>query len=105
MVIKSYLLNGCWKAQRKMSMRRKLSFGYLWWIVKDCYVALRDGGEVIFINPRKKCILLLGLCHVLNINLKYFYTNGCDYGLQLLGHNRVFFMYSHKNHKRKTPFD
>ena len=37
----------------------ELPYGYLWWIVDDCYAALGDGGNVIFINPQKKIVVAI----------------------------------------------
>ena len=36
-----------------------LSYGYLWWIIDNCYAALGDGGNVIFINPQKKMVVAI----------------------------------------------
>ena len=36
-----------------------LKYGYLWWIVDDCYAALGDGGNIIFVNPKKKMIVAI----------------------------------------------
>ncbi|WP_027398891.1 serine hydrolase domain-containing protein [Anaerovorax odorimutans] len=35
-----------------------LSYGYLWWIIdKDCYAALGDGGNVIYVNAKKEMVI------------------------------------------------
>ncbi len=64
-----YLNDGVWNGQRIISSKwiedstteksrsGKLSYGYLWWIVDDCYAALGDGGNTIFINPKKKMVI------------------------------------------------
>ena len=36
-----------------------LSYGYLWWIVEDCYAAIGDGGNVIFINPNNQMVVCI----------------------------------------------
>ncbi|WP_186576925.1 serine hydrolase domain-containing protein [Aquibacillus kalidii] len=35
------------------------SYGYLWWIVDGGYAALGDGGNVIFIIPKKKVVVTI----------------------------------------------
>lgn len=64
-----YLNGGVWNGQRIISSKwiedstkeksrwGKLAYGYLWWIVDDCYAALGDGGNAIFINPKKKMVI------------------------------------------------
>lgn len=64
-----YLNGGVWNSQRIISSKwiedstteksrlGKLAYGYLWWIVDDCYAALGDGGNAIFINPKKKMVI------------------------------------------------
>ena len=35
-----------------------LPYGYLWWIIDgDCYAALGDGGNVIYVNAKKKIVV------------------------------------------------
>ncbi|MDP2844430.1 MAG: serine hydrolase, partial [Acetobacterium sp.] len=37
-----------------------LSYGYLWWIIDDkerSYAALGDGGNVIYVNTKKKMVI------------------------------------------------
>lgn len=34
-----------------------LPYGYMWWIIDACYAALGDGGNVIFIEPKKKMVV------------------------------------------------
>lgn len=48
-----YLNDGVWKDKQIISSKWvELSYGYLWWIVDDCYAALGDGGNIIFISPK-----------------------------------------------------
>lgn len=63
-----YLNGGVWNGRQILSSQwiedstkvqsrsGKLTYGYLWWILDDCYAALGDGGNVIFINPQKKMV-------------------------------------------------
>lgn len=64
-----YLNGGVWNGRQILSSQwiedstkvqsrsGKLTYGYLWWILDDCYAALGDGGNVIFINPQKKMVI------------------------------------------------
>ncbi|MCZ8539656.1 serine hydrolase domain-containing protein [Psychrobacillus psychrodurans] len=66
-----YLSGGVWNGNRILSSKwiedstkektrwGELSYGYLWWIVDDCYAALGDGGNVIFINPKKEMVVTI----------------------------------------------
>jgi CubicO group peptidase (beta-lactamase class C family) len=66
-----YLSGGVWNGNRILSSKwiedstkkktrwGELSYGYLWWIVDDCYAALGDGGNVIFINPKKEMVVAI----------------------------------------------
>lgn len=39
-----------WKAQN-------LSYGYLWWIYKDGFAAMGDGGNTIYVNTKKNMVI------------------------------------------------
>ncbi|PAD67490.1 serine hydrolase [Bacillus sp. 7586-K] len=66
-----YLSGGVWNGNQILSSKwieestkeksrwGELSYGYLWWIVDDCYAALGDGGNVIFINPKKEMVVAI----------------------------------------------
>lgn len=66
-----YLSDGVWNGNQILSSKwiedstkeksrwGELSYGYLWWIVDDCYAALGDGGNVIFINPNKEMVVTI----------------------------------------------
>ncbi|WP_155591589.1 serine hydrolase domain-containing protein [Lysinibacillus cavernae] len=66
-----YLNGGVWNSNQILSPKwiedstkeksrwGELSYGYLWWIVDDCYAALGDGGNVIFINPNKEMVITI----------------------------------------------
>lgn len=66
-----YLNGGEWNGEQILSSQwvedstkeksqwGELSYGYLWWIVDDCYAALGDGGNVIFINPKKEMVVTI----------------------------------------------
>jgi CubicO group peptidase (beta-lactamase class C family) len=69
-----YLNGGMWEGKqiiptawveqstREQSRWGKLSYGYLWWIIDDkehSFAALGDGGNVIFINPKKKLVVAI----------------------------------------------
>lgn len=67
-----YLEGGRWKDRQIISAQwiaestkehsrwDKLSYGYLWWIIDDkehSYAALGDGGNVIYVNAKKKMVI------------------------------------------------
>lgn len=64
-----YLNGGVWSGKqilpskwiedstKEQSRWGELSYGYLWWIFDDGYAALGDGGNVIFINPKKEIVI------------------------------------------------
>lgn len=69
-----YLEGGIWKGKEIISAewivestkehsrwnKFKLSYGYLWWIIDDkehIYAALGDGGNVIYVNAKKKIVV------------------------------------------------
>lgn len=66
-----YLSGGVWNGNQILSSKwieestkeksrwGELLYGYLWWIVDDCYAALGDGGNVIFINPKKEMVVAI----------------------------------------------
>lgn len=66
-----YLNGGVWKGKqilspiwikdctKEQSRWGELSYGYLWWIVDDGYAALGDGGNVIYINPKKEMVVTI----------------------------------------------
>ena len=66
-----YLNDGMWYGKQVISSKwiedstkeksrwGELRYGYLWWIIDDCYAALGDGGNVIFINPQKKMVVAI----------------------------------------------
>jgi CubicO group peptidase (beta-lactamase class C family) len=66
-----YLNGGFWDGKQILSSKwigdstseksrwGELSYGYLWWIVDDGYAALGDGGNIIFINPKKKIVVTI----------------------------------------------
>lgn len=69
-----YLSGGIWKGKQIISSKwiedstkeksswGELPYGYLWWIVDDCYAALGDGGNVIFINPKRQMVVAIASC-------------------------------------------
>ncbi|KYG31772.1 serine hydrolase [Alkalihalobacillus trypoxylicola] len=66
-----YLNGGRWNGKEILSTKwivdstmeksrwRELSYGYLWWILKDGYAALGDGGNIIFISPQKEIVIAI----------------------------------------------
>ena len=67
-----YLNSGAWESKQIIPIRwidestkehsrfGKLSYGYLWWIIDDkehIYAALGDGGNVIYVNSKKKMVI------------------------------------------------
>lgn len=55
------ILSSKWieESTKEKSRWGELSYGYLWWILDDCYAALGDGGNVIFINPKKEMVVTI----------------------------------------------
>ena len=37
----------------------ELPYGYLWWVIDDCFAALGDGGNIIFVCPPKKIVVVI----------------------------------------------
>lgn len=66
-----YLDKGIWKGKQLVSSKwvadstseksrwDTLSYGYLWWLIDDCYAALGDGGNIIFISPKNKLVIAI----------------------------------------------
>lgn len=69
-----YLDGGQWKGQQVVSPdwiaestkphsrweKRKLSYGYLWWVNDgDSYAAMGDGGNVIYVNPESRLVVAI----------------------------------------------
>ena len=70
-----YLNKGCWKGKQIVSSEwvaesiKEQShwgdrrYGYLWWIINEknssCYMALGDGGNIIYIDPKKKLVVAI----------------------------------------------
>ncbi|SJZ39386.1 serine hydrolase domain-containing protein [Anaerorhabdus furcosa] len=57
-IVSSSWINDCTKEQSKWE-ERKLSYGYLWWVVKDGFAALGDGGNVIYINVKENMTITI----------------------------------------------
>mgnify|MGYP001048594557 CR=1 FL=1 len=69
-----YLNGGVWEKRRIVSekwvadstaeqsfwKRRKLSYGYLWWRHEEGYAAMGDGGNLIYVNTKKKLVVAIG---------------------------------------------
>lgn len=76
-----YLDNGIWNGQQIISSEwiknstkehsrwGKLSYGYLWWIIDEMehsYAAMGDGGNIIYINTKKKMVIAISSYFVPN---------------------------------------
>ena len=76
-----YLDDGIWKGKQIISStwisestkeqskckQLKLSYGYLWWIIDDkehIYAALGDGGNVIYVNAKKKIVISIASLYI-----------------------------------------
>lgn len=69
-----YLNEGVWEGKQVVSknwikqstiehnrwMKLNIGFGYLWWITKQGYVAMGDGGNIIYVNPKKQLTVVMG---------------------------------------------
>lgn len=68
-----YLNHGMWNGQRIVSEEwinesteehsrweaQNLSYGYLWWIDKDGFAAMGDGGNTIYVNTKKNMVVAI----------------------------------------------
>lgn len=68
-----YLDDGIWEGQQIVSSRwvhecireqsrwekRELSYGYLWWVTPTGFVAMGDGGNIIYVNKVKKLVVVM----------------------------------------------
>lgn len=66
-----YLNGGIWEGKQIISSKwieestiehsrwkkRNLSYGYLWWINEDGYAAMGDGGNIIYVNTKKRLVI------------------------------------------------
>lgn len=66
-----YLNDGIWKDKQIVSSswvkestteqcrweKRNLSYGYLWWVNKDGFAAMGDGGNIVYVNTKKKIVV------------------------------------------------
>ncbi|MDX8366304.1 serine hydrolase [Cytobacillus sp. IB215665] len=71
-----YLNGGVWNGKQIVSFKwiedstteksrwLDVPYGYLWWVVDDGYAALGDGGNVIFINPKKEMVVTIASCYM-----------------------------------------
>lgn len=44
--------------------KRNLSYGYLWWVNEDGYAAMGDGGNIIYVNTKKKLVISIAALFV-----------------------------------------
>lgn len=78
-----YLNDGMWdgkqivstgwiaESTREHSRWGELSYGYLWWIIDDkehIYAALGDGGNVIYVNTKKKMVVSIASLFMPDVN-------------------------------------
>ncbi len=73
-----YLNDGIWEERRIVSSKwiedstmehsrwkkRNLSYGYLWWVNEDGYAAMGDGGNIIYVNTKKKLVISIAALFV-----------------------------------------
>ncbi len=70
-----YLNDGMWEGKQIISSkwvedsttehsRWKLSYGYLWWVNEEGYAAMGDGGNIIYINTKKKLVISIAALFV-----------------------------------------
>ena len=66
-----YLNNGMWgggqivssgwveesTAEQSRWKKRNLPYGYLWWVNEDGFAAMGDGGNIIYVNTKKKLVV------------------------------------------------
>lgn len=73
-----YLNGGIWENKQIVSAKwikdstmehsrwkkRNLSYGYLWWVNEDGYAAMGDGGNIIYVNTKKKLVISIAALFV-----------------------------------------
>lgn len=73
-----YLNGGMWEGKRIVSSKwvedstiehsrwkkENLSYGYLWWVNEDGYAAMGDGGNIIYVNTKKKLVISIAALFV-----------------------------------------
>ncbi len=73
-----YLDGGMWEGKRIISSKwiedstiehsrwkkENLSYGYLWWVNEDGYAAMGDGGNIIYVNKKKKLVISIAALFV-----------------------------------------
>lgn len=73
-----YLNGGMWEGKQIVSSKwvedstrehsrwkkENLSYGYLWWVNEDGYAAMGDGGNVIYVNTKKKLVVSMAALFV-----------------------------------------
>ena len=73
-----YLNDGMWEGKQIISSKwvedsttehsrwkkRNLSYGYLWWVNEEGYAAMGDGGNIIYINTKKKLVISIAALFV-----------------------------------------
>ncbi|MCE5189153.1 MAG: beta-lactamase family protein [Eubacteriales bacterium] len=48
------------ESTREQSRWGNLAYGYLWWVIGEgCFAALGDGGNVIYVNPKKGMVIAI----------------------------------------------
>ena len=74
-----YLNGGMWEGKQIISSKwvedstiehsrwkkENLSYGYLWWVNEDGYAAMGDGGNIIYVNTKKKLVISIAALFVL----------------------------------------
>ena len=56
-VKESTMEHSCWK-------KRNLPYGYLWWVDEDGFAAMGDGGNIIYVNTKKKLVVSMAALFV-----------------------------------------
>lgn len=73
-----YLNGGIWEDKQIVSSKwvedstmehsrwkkTNLSYGYLWWVNEDGYAAMGDGGNIIYVNTKKKLVISIAAVFV-----------------------------------------
>ena len=68
-----YLNDGIWEGKQIVSAewinestkehsrwkKHNLPYGYLWWVTEDGYAAMGDGGNIIYVNTKKKTVVAI----------------------------------------------
>ncbi|MFQ8705338.1 MAG: serine hydrolase domain-containing protein [Thomasclavelia sp.] len=66
-IVSAKWVEDCTKEQSRWK-ELDLSYGYLWWLDEECYMAMGDGGNVIYVNPKKDLVVAIAALFKPDVN-------------------------------------